>query len=131
MLKKWARLNGLSLEEHFRELVKEDVKAIVRAVNQEGFDALFGLNLVSVAVASELEGEEIGRYAPFLEGVGMEPELGRISVRDNKLERIAEVTLMNQVWFCDLDNNDSCVHIGFALALLRVRELMSSLQPGG
>jgi len=129
VLERWSKRNGFELQEHLTELVREDVRTIVRSIGPSEFDALFGLDQVSVAVASELEGEALGRYAPFLEGVGVGQ--GRVDVRDNKAGRIAEVTFRNDLWNCDVDSSDSCVHVGFALAILKVREMMSSLQGRG
>ena len=68
--------------------LREDVRTIVRSIDPMEFDALFGLDQVSVAAASELEGEILRRHAPFLEGIGIGQ--GRIEVRDRRTECIAE-----------------------------------------
>ncbi|MDG6918973.1 MAG: hypothetical protein JRN62_06005 [Nitrososphaerota archaeon] len=70
-----------------------------------------------------LEGDEVlRRYGPFLEEFGVEQD--RIYIKDNRVGRIAELTLRDDVWSCNLDNTDNCVHIGFAWAIPKVYRVM-------
>ena len=59
--------------------------------------------------------EFLKEYAPFLSKIGIEGN--RITIRDDKTKKYADVYLKDHSLFCELDNSDSCIHVRFALAL--------------
>ncbi len=48
ILEKWARMNGLTLEQHITELLKQDVILTLDAVDKQERDEMLGLSEVSV-----------------------------------------------------------------------------------
>jgi hypothetical protein len=59
--------------------------------------------------------EAFARHAPFMEKIDVEQN--RITVKDNKRNKIAEVILKDDQLFCSLDENTNCAHIGFVYSL--------------
>jgi hypothetical protein len=59
--------------------------------------------------------EVFARQAPFLEKIAIEQE--RVIIKDNKLDRIAEVMVRNGELQCLLDDKTDCIHIGFVYSL--------------
>ena len=56
------------------------------------------------------------------------PADGRtIHLKDNKAERIAEVTLQNRALFCRLDERSDRVHVGFAYSPAKANKVMADL----
>ena len=54
-------------------------------------------------------------YAPFLSKIAVTEN--SVILRDEKLRRLVEVIYRNNRFWCDVDENECCVHIHFALAL--------------
>jgi hypothetical protein len=70
-----------------------------------------------------IESEEILRkYGPFLEKFAVEPD--KIFIKDNRLDRIAELVLKDGELYCRLDESLNCVHIGFAWSIPEVYKAM-------
>ncbi len=59
--------------------------------------------------------EVFSRHAPFMEKIDVDQN--RITVKDNKRNRIAEVFLKDDELHCSLDENTDCTHIGFVYSL--------------
>lgn len=71
---------------------------------------------VSEYLLMNLERDEFLRiYSPSLEKIGIHNN--RITIRDNKLDKLTDVFLKDEEFFCSLDETDDCIHIHFALAL--------------
>jgi hypothetical protein len=66
--------------------------------------------------------EMLRRYGPFLEEFGVEQD--RVYINDNRLGKMAELTFRNDSWFCNVDNSDNYIHIGFAWAIPKVYRVM-------
>ncbi|WP_174448314.1 hypothetical protein [Conexivisphaera calida] len=97
------------LEEHREELRKQDVRSIS--------------SLVSHLVMYVIEADDIlRRRAPWMRLVGF-TEHG-VVIEDKKIDRIVEVRLVNNDLFCELDQRDDCVHVGFAYAIPEVYNAM-------
>ncbi|MGB7677540.1 MAG: hypothetical protein WBL49_01910 [Nitrososphaeraceae archaeon] len=59
--------------------------------------------------------ETFSRHAPFMEKIDVDQN--RITVKDNKRKRIAEVFLKDDKLRCSLDESIDCAHIGFVYSL--------------
>jgi hypothetical protein len=59
--------------------------------------------------------ETFSRHAPFMEKIDVEQN--RITVKDNKRKRVAEVFLKDDKLSCSLDESVDCAHIGFVYSL--------------
>jgi hypothetical protein len=59
--------------------------------------------------------EAFAKHAPFLEKFAIEQD--RVIIKDNKLDRIAEVMVRNGELQCLLDEKTDCIHIGFVYSL--------------
>ncbi len=59
--------------------------------------------------------EYMARYAPHLESVGITDN--RLTIRDNKKDKLTDIFLKDGHFYCNLDEVDNCEHIQFALAL--------------
>jgi predicted CopG family antitoxin len=59
--------------------------------------------------------EAFARHAPFMEKIDVDQN--RITIKDNKRNRIAEVFLKDDQLHCSLDENTDCAHIGFVYSL--------------
>jgi hypothetical protein len=70
------------------------------------------------------EDELLRKYGPFLEEFAVEEE--KIFIKDNRLDKLVELTFRNNVLFCDHDRSDNCVHIGFAWAIPKVYKFLSA-----
>ncbi|MEM3383873.1 MAG: hypothetical protein QXD42_06845 [Nitrososphaerales archaeon] len=78
---------------------------------------------VSDILWNVIESEEILRkYGPFLEKFAIEPD--KIFIKDNRLDRIAELVLRDGDLYCILDESFNCVHIGFAWSIPEVYKAM-------
>ncbi|BBE42476.1 hypothetical protein [Conexivisphaera calida] len=97
------------LEEHKDELKKQDVRSI---------SSLVGHLVMYVIEADDI----LRRRAPWMRLVGF-TEHG-VVIEDKKIDRIVEVRLVNDDLFCELDQRDDCVHVGFAYAIPEVYNAM-------
>ncbi len=72
---------------------------------------------------SIIESEEILRkYGPFLEKFAIEPD--KIFIKDNRIDKIAELILRDGELYCNIDEGFNCVHIGFAWSIPEVYKAM-------
>ncbi len=69
-----------------------------------------------------LESDLLKRYAPFLSKIAVNEN--SVIIRDEKLQRLEIIYRDNKFW-CDVDEEDCCVHVHFALALPELTELRS------
>ncbi len=67
----------------------------------------------------------LSRKAPFLSEVGMTED--GVTIRDARLNRIVDVKVRNGELVCELDNSNSCLHVGFAYAIPEVYRVMNML----
>ena len=66
--------------------------------------------------------EVLKNYSPYLEEVAVEGD--RVIIKDNRIDRIAELVLKDKELYCLLDDRKDCVHIGFAWAIPKVYKAM-------
>jgi len=62
-------------------------------------------------------------YAPKLSFNGIASDGSSLFIRDERLDRTAQVFLRDGHLYCDVDNRQDCEHIHFALALPEVARL--------
>ena len=62
-----------------------------------------------------LENEVMAQHAPRIKKIAVDGD--RVVLLDTKLNRIAEVVAQNGVMFCQLCEENDCVHVGFSYAL--------------
>ena len=60
-------------------------------------------------------------YAPFLSKITVSGN--SVVIRDEKLQRLVEVIYRDNKLWCDVDDEECCVHVHFALALPELAEL--------
>jgi hypothetical protein len=68
--------------------------------------------------------ETFARHAPFMEKIDIDQN--RITIKDNKRNRIAEVFLKDDHLRCSLDENADCAHIGFVYSLPEFYNIISA-----
>lgn len=66
------------------------------------------------------------RYAPKFEKISVDED--RVIVRDNIINRIAEISITKGELYCCLCDKKDCVHIGFVFSLSDVYELLNQRQ---
>ena len=59
--------------------------------------------------------EANGRHAPFMEKILIDHN--SVIIKDNKRNRIVEITLHDNELHCLLDDRNDCVHVGFVYSL--------------
>ncbi|ABK77040.1 hypothetical protein CENSYa_0404 [Cenarchaeum symbiosum A] len=64
------------------------------------------------------------RYAPRMESISVEDD--RVILKDNIEDRIAEITIRGGKFFCQLCEQEHCVHVGFAFSLPEVYEALAA-----
>ena len=64
------------------------------------------------------------KYGPFLEEFAVEED--KIFIKDNRIRELVELTLRDNVLFCNHDRSDNCVHIGFAWAIPKVYRFLGA-----
>ena len=69
------------------------------------------------------ENEVMALHAPRIKKISVDDD--RVVLLDSKLNRIAEVAVQNAVMFCQLCEQNNCLHVGFAYALPEVHTVMS------
>ncbi|MFM8659521.1 MAG: hypothetical protein ACKOCQ_06270 [Candidatus Nitrosotenuis sp.] len=88
-----------------------------------------GINSFSGYVTYMLEqtmhkDKTFAKYAPKLEKVAVDDD--RVVLKDNIKNRIAEVAIQKGELFCQLCEENDCVHIGFVFSLPDVYEILNS-----
>ena len=68
------------------------------------------------------ENEAWRGYMPFLQEEEITEE--GIFIRDNRLNRLVQLSIKEGDLFCDLDRASNCVHIGFAWSIPQVYRAM-------
>jgi len=68
------------------------------------------------------ENEAWRGYMPFLQEEEITEE--GIFIRDNRLNRLVQLSIKEGDLFCDLDRASNCVHIGFAWSIPQVYRVM-------
>lgn len=61
-------------------------------------------------------------YMPFLAEQGISDE--GILIRDNRLNKLVQLSVKGGDLYCDLDDDSNCVHIGFAWSIPQVYRVM-------
>lgn len=64
------------------------------------------------------ENEAMALHAPRMKKIAVDDD--RVVLLDSKANRIAEVVLQNGQMFCQLCEENNCLHVGFAYALPEV-----------
>lgn len=70
-----------------------------------------------------LKHEIFAKHAPMMDKIAIDDN--RIIIKDNKKDRIAEVQVKGGDLYCMLDEENDCVHVGFAYSLPEVYRIMS------
>ncbi|MCE2507792.1 MAG: hypothetical protein J4G04_00590 [Nitrosopumilaceae archaeon] len=69
------------------------------------------------------ENEAMAVHAPRMKKISVDDD--RVVLLDSKVNRIAEVAVQNGVMFCQLCEENNCLHVGFAYALPEVYTALS------
>ena len=69
------------------------------------------------------ENEAMAVHAPRMKKISVDDD--RVVLLDSKLNRIAEVVVQNGAMFCQLCEENNCLHVGFAYALPEVYTALS------
>ena len=80
--------------------------------------------LTSMMEETIMKYETFARHAPFMEKIDVDQN--RITIKDNKRNRIAEVFLKDDHLRCSLDENADCAHIGFVYSLPEFYNIISA-----
>ena len=62
-------------------------------------------------------------YAPFLSKLTISEN--SVIIRDEKIQRLVEVIYRDNKFWCNVDEEECCVHVHFALALPELAELQN------
>jgi predicted CopG family antitoxin len=71
--------------------------------------------LTSMMEETMVRYEAFAKYAPYMEKIDIDQN--RVTLKDNKRNRIAEVMLKEGELQCLLDERADCVHVGFVYSL--------------
>jgi hypothetical protein len=71
--------------------------------------------------------EVFARYVPFIEEFGFDADGRTIYLKDNKIDRMAEVTFKDRELHCLLDDRGDCVHVGFVYSIPKVYKVMAEM----
>ena len=69
------------------------------------------------------ENEAMAVHAPRMKKISVDDD--RVVLLDSKMNRIAEVVVQNGAMFCQLCEENNCLHVGFAYALPEVYTALS------
>jgi hypothetical protein len=94
-----------------------------RALEFRGITSFSGY-LTSMMEETMCKYEAFAIHAPFMEKIDVDQN--RITVKDNKRNRIAEVFLKDGELQCSLDEKTDCAHVGFIYSLPEFYYIMSS-----
>ena len=75
------------------------------------------------------EQEELARYAPALEYIGISESDNTIIIKDHFEDRIVEVEPHNEgigkrFLYCRYCNRDDCLHVGFCFAIREINKML-------
>ncbi len=77
---------------------------------------------ISEKLLMVLEKDEfLKNYAPFLSKIAVNES--SVILRDEKIQRLVEIIYRDNKFWCDVDEEECCVHVHFALALPELAEL--------
>ncbi|MCL4344444.1 MAG: hypothetical protein JRN26_01120 [Nitrososphaerota archaeon] len=100
------------LSEKLRQMYERE-KAAMEKHNVKSFS-----KFVASLLWTNIEADEMLRhYVPYLSLVGWSNDGRGMFIRDEKIDRIVEVYLMEDELWCDVCKSDHCVHTGFAYAI--------------
>ena len=90
--------------------------------------AMKGINSFSGYVTYILEemmskDKTFSKYAPKIEKISVDDD--RILLKDNIINRIAEVTIKKHELYCCLCDKKDCVHVGFVFSIPDVYEILN------
>lgn len=78
--------------------------------------------LTSMMEEVMLKNETFAKHSPYIEKLSMDGNV--IVLKDNKVNRIVEITLENGELQCLLDRKKDCIHIGFVYSLPQVYDIL-------
>lgn len=67
--------------------------------------------------------EAMAIHAPRIKKISVDND--RVVLLDSKVNRIAEVAIQNGAMFCQLCEEKSCLHVGYAYALPEIYKALS------
>jgi hypothetical protein len=70
--------------------------------------------------------EAFAKHAPYLEKIDIDQN--RVTLKDNKRNRIVEVLLKDGELQCLLDERDDCIHVGFVYSLPELYNLNKEIK---
>ena len=94
-----------------------------RGLELKGITSFSGY-LTSMMEETITKYEAFARHAPFMEKIDVDQN--RITIKDNKRNRIAEVFLKDDQLRCSLDENADCSHVGFVYSLPEFYNIIST-----
>ncbi|MDQ3840667.1 MAG: hypothetical protein M3297_15540 [Thermoproteota archaeon] len=94
-----------------------------RGLELKGITSFSGY-LTSMMEEAMAKYEAFARHSPFMEKIDVEQN--RITIKDNKRNKIAEVFLKDDQLYCSLDGNTDCVHIGFVYSLPELYNIIAT-----
>ena len=117
-------------------MVRNDVKQVNLSMSEEKFSKLENAwkksdsdksipGWIMDSILMQLEKEDfLQTYAPFLSKKIVDGN--SVVLRDDKLGRLVEVTYRKGKLWCDIDEDDCCPHVHFALCLPELAKLKSN-----
>jgi hypothetical protein len=82
--------------------------------------------LTSMMEEMMLKYEAFAKHAPYMEKIDIDQN--RVTLKDNKRNRIVEVLLKDGELQCLLDERDDCVHVGFVYSLPELYNLSKEIK---
>lgn len=102
--------------------IKEEVfNKAEKQFNEKNIKESFS-SWISEYLLLNLEKDEfVKNYAPFLSKIGIEGN--RITIRDEKKDKLTDVYFKNNQLYCNLDEATDCIHIHYVLCLPELARL--------
>jgi predicted CopG family antitoxin len=82
--------------------------------------------LTSMMEETMVRYEAFAKYAPYMEKIDIDQN--RVTLKDNKRNRIAEVMLKEGELQCLLDEKSDCVHVGFVYSLPELYKMSDTIK---
>ncbi len=126
MPSKGSGFMSLTVTEQVYDYYKKRYEKKKEDLNRKGITSFAGY--ITSMLDELMERDEVfARYVPFIEEFGFDPDGRTIYLKDNKIDRMAEVTFQEKDLHCRLDDRGDCVHVGFVYSIPKVYKIMAEL----
>ena len=124
MPKKGSGYTSIAVTEQVFNSYKSTFEAKKEQLVKKGITSFSGY--VTSLLEELMERDAIfARYAPFNEEFDFDDSGRIVYIRDNRTKRIAGVSIRGNELHCDVDDENDCVHVGFAYSIPKVYEVMN------